>query len=693
MKKSLFLILFISLNIGKLSAQTNAGSDTLFSKPYIDLDEWREKPVKHRYVHGGFLGTDTRFSFYFPEKDHYQGRFYQYITPVPDSETLSQGATGQEDKISFSIESGAYFVETNAGGKTGADGLYGADPTIAAYRANAASAEYSKIVAASIYGSHRTYGYCFGGSGGAYRTIGGLENTDAWDGAVPYVVGSPMAIPNVFTVRMHAMRILKDKFSQLVDALEPGGSGDMYAGLTTEEKEALMEVTKMGFPPKSWFGYETMGIHAFAVLYQPMSMVDASYFEDFWKVKGYYGATAPESLLKARLEQKSTIKKLVTADQAAKMGLKIASLAGQARGTADAAWKSLDGKEIHLPVAFELADDLPKLDFYGGDLHIKTGKSAGKTISLTEISGNHVVLGTVDPVLLATIEEGDEVEVTNSNFLAAQTYHRHQVPGKEYTVWDQFRTADGTAMYPQRPMNLGPMFTRGASGVMPSGKFKGKMILLQSLYDREAFPWQADWYKTQVENHFKDRTNDHFRVWFTDRALHGDFEKQEFPTQTVSYLGVIQQALRDLAQWVEKETPAPESTTYTIEDGQVIVPKIAADRMGIQPIVNLTIAGEKRIEINTGESVTFTATIAVPPNTGEIVAAEWDFEGSSDFELKEKSIAMDEKTAIAKVTRTYTFKKGGTYFPTIRVASQRTGDIKTQFALIQNLDRVRVVVK
>ena len=42
--------------------------DTVFKEPYVDVDEWREKPVRHRYVHGGFKGTETRFSFYFPPK-------------------------------------------------------------------------------------------------------------------------------------------------------------------------------------------------------------------------------------------------------------------------------------------------------------------------------------------------------------------------------------------------------------------------------------------------------------------------------------------------------------------------------------------------------------------------------------------------------------------------------------------------
>jgi hypothetical protein len=42
---------------------------------------------------------------------------------------------------------------------------------------------------------------------------------------------------------------------------------------------------------------------------------------------------------------------------------------------------------------------------------------------------------------------------------------------------------------------------------------------------------------------------------------------------------------------------------------------------------------------------------------------------------------------------TYTFSKPGTYFATLRVVSQRQGDANTPFARIENLDRVRVVVR
>lgn len=64
-------------------------------------------------------------------------------------------------------------------------------------------------------------------------------------------MGSPYAIPNVFAVRMHAMRVLDKKLPQIIDAMEPGGSGDPYAGLNEEETQVLKEATAMGFPLKA----------------------------------------------------------------------------------------------------------------------------------------------------------------------------------------------------------------------------------------------------------------------------------------------------------------------------------------------------------------------------------------------------------------------------------------------------------
>lgn len=682
--------------VKQVFGQTSVAQDTLFKAPYVDVEEWRDKPVRHWYVHGGFTGTNTRFSFYFPPKESYQGRFFQYLTPFPDNENLSQGATGEEDKIGFALSSGAYFVETNGGGAIDfAKRVVDNDPTIAAYRANAASAQYSRIIAVKRYGGKRPYGYAFGGSGGAYRTVGGIENTSGvWDGVVPYVLGSPMALPNVFSVRMHAMRVLDRKLPGIIDALEPGGSGDMYAGLNAEEKQALQEVTKMGFPPQSWFGYKTMGIHGFLVLYQSVVGIDKKYFtDDFWKTPGYLGADPPASLLKARIRQVSRIKTGLSIDQAVNLQLAERPSAKE-RGTAEAAWKKLGEKQGAAPVGFELENSLPDVNFLGGDLVIKSGAAAGKTLQLTKVAGNNVVLGPTDPAVLALVKPGDTVQVDNSDFLAVQTYHRHQVPGPDYTVWNQFRGPDGKPTYPQRPMLLGPLFTRGASGVVPTGKFTGKMILLESLWDREAFPWQADWYRARVTENLGTATDANFRLWYTDHALHGDLSRQEDPTRTVSYLGVLQQALRDLSAWVEKGIAPPATTNYKIEDGQVVVPATAAGRRGIQPVVTITANGNsERTEAKAGQPVAFSALIEVPPHTGRVVAANWDFEGSGTFPVAGKLVPSDKTGAGVTVQTTHTFTKPGTYFATLRAVSQRQGDAKTPFARIQNLSRVRVVVR
>lgn len=202
--------------------------------------------------------------------------------------------------------------------------------------------------------------------------------------------------------------------------------------------------------------------------------------------------------------------------------------------------------------------------------------------------------------------------------------------------------------------------------------------------------------------------DDHFRLWYTDHALHGDIAVEDDPTRTVGYLGVLQQALLDLSDWVEKDIAPAANTNYKIEDGQVIVSQTANERKGIQPVVTLMANGGKRSEIKAGQSVTFTAEVEVPENMGKIVAAAWNFEGLSKEVEKRSGWSFedsDEFPVAAKISpatktgskvtmkTTYQFLKPGTYFPTLRVASQRDGDGKTPYTRIQNLDRVRVVVK
>src|SRR6202008_2772209 len=120
----------------------------------------------------------------------------------------------------------------------------------------AAAAKFSRVVAAmpEVYGASisRPYGYLFGGSGGAYLTIASAEETiGIWDGFVPFVMGQPLSIPDSMSVRLHTKRVLdrRNKFPEVMDAIDAGGSGDPYATLDEEEAAAFREATRMGFPP------------------------------------------------------------------------------------------------------------------------------------------------------------------------------------------------------------------------------------------------------------------------------------------------------------------------------------------------------------------------------------------------------------------------------------------------------------
>ncbi len=672
-----------------INAATFQTTDELFAKPYIDVQEWRDGPVRHFYIHGGFEGTDTRFSYYFPPVDQYEGRFFQHVTPVPDSETLAQKLpAGKYNKIGFSVASGAYFVETNGGGvidlTKGSQAL--SDPMITAYRANAAAAQLSRHLAQQFYDvDERPFGYIYGGSGGAFRTIGGLESTTGvWDGGVPYVNGSTMAIPNMFTVRMQALRVLRDKFPQIVDALEPGGSGDPYAGLTEYEASVLREADKMGFPMKSWFGYRTMGLHGFAALYGGVSMADPTYFTDFWTKPGYLGHDQPDLFDDDRIQHESQIVDLITAAEAARLGLDANPFSEANRGGVDTAFilpPGVDGSRI---VGLRLAKAPPDKYFLGGELVPESGNSKGQRLFLSRIIGDVVMFGVVNPEQVAQLRVGDAVKVDNSNFLAMESYHRHQVPGPDFPVWDHYRDAKGQPLYPQRPFLVGPLFVQSTAGSQLTGEYDGKAILVASLWDREAMPWQADWYRKRAEAAASD-----VRLYYTDHAAHGDEPPSGDQNRLVSYQGELQQALRVLAAWVEDGTLPPENTSYRIEEGQVIVPENAAERHGLQPIVSLTVNGSERADVKIGEPVRLEGRIAAPAGGGTISFAGWDFEGNGSYTPVD---SLDAGNKILSVSTTYIFDQPGTYFVGLQGTSQPVEAQGSPYAELTNLDRVRVVV-
>jgi hypothetical protein len=114
-------------------------------------------------------------------------------------------------------------------------------------------------------------------------------------------------------------------------------------------------------------------------------------------------------------------------------------------------------------------------------------------------------------------------------------------------------------------------------------------------------------------------------------------------------------------------------------------------RKGIQPVVKLTANGRERAEVEVGEVVEFIAETEVPPSAGAIVAAAWDFDGAGQFPVVGQS--LDGSARVLTLYASHAFNEPGTYFPAILVGAQREGDTTRPYARVDNLGRVRVVVR
>lgn len=682
----------------------NALKDEEFSRGYIDIEEDRIRDLKdgskvtYHYMHGGFEGTDVRFSYCFPRKEVYKERFFQHLSPFPgpEEELASLPVTGEDDKVGFAITHGAYFVETNMGSKQ----IFTNSPDkTLTHRSNAATAEFSREMARKYYGyDHRPYGYAYGGSGGGYRTMACIENTNAFDGAVPFVIGSPYAIPNCQSTRAHAERLLRDKMDVIIDAYDAGGSGDPYPLLDEEEAAALKEVTLFGYPKKAWYASATLDDGSFPVIYPGVKQRDPQYFEDFWKVKGYLGADPNGSAVRERIYMETNVSEVpnLKKKETEEKGIDTRN------GVNDAWKKQIFDSEMETDPWIALSE-IPKNRSVGKSQYLKglklivrSGKAEGKMTEISRIEGNKVYLkdgfGTT-PIfeLLSLLEAGDKIFLDNSDYIAMQTYHRHQVPSRDYHAWDQFRDESGKPLYPQQKELLGPGFSGDGPGCKQNGEIQGKVIILACLMDEQAYPWQADWYRRKVASVQGGNEEDYIRMWYFDNATHGGTEEQIEKRRCVTYTAGLEQALLDLSDWVERGIAPALSTNYTVNGGDITVPEHAKERRGLQPVVKATANESKCAYVKAGEVVQLLAEAEVPDGVGAVTGIDWIFENEKDFTEGVAEISEDGKTAKSKAMYTYT--KPGTYFAVARVRAERNGDKGAIFTQVRNIDRVRIIVE
>jgi hypothetical protein len=671
------------------------GQDAFFGNPYVDLDEWRVGDFPRRYLHGGFEGTVTRFALSFPLPEVYEKRFIQFLSIGPEDQIDKEPYNIDVGGFGVAVRLGAYLVESNEG-HFGAELEPGwspavSDPTIAAYRASAEVARFAAHAAAGIYGRPPQYGYVFGGGGAGQSVPICLENSSIWDGAVAFGAGgAPVKVSGMptrhrsmlvdFAPGLNVQRLLGPELARVIDATDPGGTGDPFAGLDSHQREELATLYRLGFP----FGAECMldsppQIKAWAGRADSMAVQDAEYFDSFWSKAGYLGHDRPELFEADLIDTKATVTRVLTASD----------LVVEPRTSLLVWFSTLAGATPDLPVAIAVEG----IDGYrlGAGVSILTGKAAGRQLYCTGFVGDILSCdgaGAAGKLRVAGVAAGDEILIDNHHFLAYCYYHRHHAMREDPAYESLF--VDGVPIYPQLRL---PDDTASLGAVAQTGDFHGKLIWLD--WNKSClWPTSGRQYAAAVHRAQGPLVRDRFRMRWMDNAelkSASSIPALSVPVPTTRFVDwqVYEESLHDLIAWVERGIDPPGATP-DYRGGIYGLAGNPTERVGVQPVVIARANGAARADVKTGEAVTLEVVAQVPAGAGYIVAADWDFDGAGTWPYRHQVI--DGSSTHIHFTTTHAFEEPGTYFPAVRVTSHRHGEVGAAYRRISNLGRVRVVV-
>jgi hypothetical protein len=664
---------------------------TTFGPGYIDLDEWRAQPVRHRYVHGGFEGTDTRFSLYLPPPESYRGRFFQFLEggSAGHESTIADGGPLTSGALAHVFALGGYLIESNQGHMADRPERPKAGGSVCSYEASAAAARWSRGFAGEMYGSEPHHGYVYGVSGGGIRSIVCLERGEGtWDGAVP------CAIPHAgmfYALAEHAGLMLGPKVDAVIDATDVGGSGDPFEGLDSEQREVLTDLYRSGYARGAEFmlrpGYSPVG-YGMTSLYKH----DPGYFDAFWTEAGYLGHDRPELLRRWQVQAKTVVSRVVTPrelippDAPPEVGVRMAMMLGGLDAPVAAV---LDGLE---------PDDYGRM--IGATLTVSSGAATGRMLYCTALMGPVVVATAYDSgQTFHDVHPGDEVTVDNRHHIAFRYSYRHEMTVDEdrfpefHPEW-QHLALDGHPVFPQRRPAWN--FDDTVATELYQYRFAGKMLLVENALDGTNWPAHGHNYATRVHDHGGPASEEYFRLYWTDHAAHGPgtmYPAGNPPvvtTRVIDYQGILHAALRHLVGWVEEGIDPPASTGYTwSRDNALALAATAGERAGLQPVVDLTVNGATRAEVAVGETFHLAVAAEAPAGAGTIVALEWDFDGTG---MWPETAGFDGSSARVSASASHSYDRPGTYFPAARVWAQMDHDAGSPLWRSPNLGRVRVEV-
>ncbi len=556
-------------------------------------------------------------------------------------------------------------------------------------RHEAAATKVARAYANKLYGNTaKIYSYFWGCSGGGTVALAAAENvTGIWDGVQPQCIGTSGDAPyhSFYWQALYTMAIPQAKRDAIAAAAVPGGTGDIYAGLNEEEKSVLNEFLAAGYP------LPIIGNHFknLTPLVDPIDirLFDPNYEDDFWSKPGYAGVNPPAYLTAAKVDGWATITGITRDAAGAPTAIQFDRATVPAMGSTGDNYLeywvyAADGKTrlVDPARAIGVPTDNKRRFSLQGKLDAATGALA-LTGTTSDVFGGSAPI-TNSKVLLDALKVGDKIRVNNRFILAMYYYPRYSnIPGVR--SHDQYRNADGSAKYPQRPdiSVLSHSNYRTMGGRVETGAITTKTMILEGMSDNLSWPIFNVSYAERIQRTLGAAKADAMmRFYLHDNGRHA---------MGAGEPGIFQQSIQDLMAWAEKGIAPPPSSRYTIHNGQVVPAANAADRHGLQPVMSLTANGGARALVGLNQPVNLAGKFEMPPATGQIVQYNWTVAGTAD-----------PMTVIAKpqpalnVERTMRFDKPGTYVVRLTVNGQRDGLVDpANQTLLPNFKEVRVVVQ
>lgn len=662
----------------------------------------------------------------FPAKEFWRNRSFQQTYPVGSANTIQSDDLNDVDK-GFAFTNGAMTIRVGPGNPRGG------------YRVNAAATKLAKAYANQFYGnSDPIYSYLWGQSGGSAQALGAAEGTTGvWAGVIPVVIATSGLIVHSFMWQaLYATAVPLDKRAEVREAAEVGSGRSIYDPLDAEQRAILDELLKAGFPREGLntalsvklangdqvpVGDATVGalvgpfpgVSGPSLVFGPggtsVRVLDRTYEDDFWSKPGYAGANPPNYLAAAKVDGFATITEIVRDAQGVPTMLKFDPATVPALGSigaaglnyyvyaADGTTRTIDETDPNKPV-FTLSG---VLDTTTSTLNLAVTTDAFQVAGVAGSPSLNTTSPFNSPVLLNALTVGGKIRINNRYFLAVAHYPRHSIVNNGNPAYDQYKDAFGRPKYPQRAIQwvAGPDTTKG--GIVETGAIKTKTMVMENLEDANSFPYVAGFYASQVQKTLgKKKADDMFRVYFQEHWSHSNGGL---------VAGIFNQMVLDLVAWAERGVTPKPSSVYTIDSmTQVVQPASATNRKGLQPVINLTASdgltpGGDRVEV-TGvlQPAYLSATIQMPPATGEIFKFNWHIERQGVTPsnepvpivapIDEPATVLASPNELVTVSRPFTFQFPGDYIVSLNASGDRNGASGTATE-VKNFDRVRVVVR